>query len=145
VLRLEITKSGKRREVPLNAAADAVLARRRQTSESHKVFPGPWSTYRKSWERAVEKAGLDDIRFHDTRHTFASWAIQRGVSLPELQQPLGHATLTMTMRYAHLAPEHLRSAVSKLDGVLDLAPAEIGQMTSASFSVVESSAAGSRS
>ena len=58
------------------------------------------------------------LRFHDLRHTFASWAMQEGATLPELQKLLGHATLAMTMRYAHLAPKHLRSAVSRLDNVL---------------------------
>ena len=52
------------------------------------------------------------------RHTFASWAIQRGATLPELKDLLGHSSLAMMIRYAHLAPEHLRSAVSRLDDVL---------------------------
>jgi site-specific recombinase XerD len=52
---------------------------------------------------AVEAAELDDVNFHTRRHTFASWAVMRGVSLKELQELLGHASLTMTMRYAHLA------------------------------------------
>jgi integrase len=52
------------------------------------------------------------------RHTFASWAIQRGATLPELEDLLGHRSLTMVMRYAHLAPEHLRAAVSRLDDVM---------------------------
>ena len=51
------------------------------------------------------------------RHTFASWAVMRGVTLKELQELLGHASLAMTMRYAHLAPEHLRTAVSRLEGL----------------------------
>src|SRR5207248_5472539 len=60
--------------------------------------------------------------FHTLRHTFASWAVMRGVSLKELQELLGHASLTMTMRYAHLAPEHLRTAVGHIEGLAS--PAE---------------------
>ena len=69
--------------------------------------------------KAAKLAKLDaPLRFHDLRHTFASWAMQEGATLPELQKLLGHATLAMTMRYAHLAPKHLRAAVSRLNGVL---------------------------
>lgn len=56
------------------------------------------------WEKAVALAGLHDLHFHDLRHTFASWAVQRGATLPELKDLLGHATLAMVMRYAHLSP-----------------------------------------
>jgi site-specific recombinase XerD len=62
----------------------------------------------------VTTANLDDVNFHTLRHTFASWAVMRGVTVKELQELLGHATLAMTMRYTHLAPEHLRTAVSRL-------------------------------
>jgi integrase len=51
---------------------------------------------------------VDDFRFRDLRHTFASWAVQRGASLHELKDLLGHSSLAMVMRYAHLAPEVLR-------------------------------------
>jgi|SRR5438094_6620295 len=60
----------------------------------------------------------EDLRFHDLRHTFASWLVQRGRTLREVQEALGHQTITMTMRYSHLAPDHLRAAVAVLDGVL---------------------------
>ena len=64
--------------------------------------------------------GADQTALHDLRHTFASWAVQRGVSLPELKDLLGHTTLAMTMRYAHLAPENLRRSSGRFDGVVDL-------------------------
>ena len=70
----------------------------------------------------MEAAQLDDFRFHDLRHTFAAWAVQRGATLLELKEILGHHSLAMVTRYAHLAPEHLRTAVSRLDNVLKLAP-----------------------
>jgi site-specific recombinase XerD len=77
----------------------------------------------KACENAVANANLDEVNFHTLRHTFASWAIMRGVSLKELQELLGHSSLAMTMRYAHLAPERLRSAVTRLEGLTRSKPA----------------------
>lgn len=70
----------------------------------------------------MEAAKLEDFRFHDLRHTFASWAVQRGATLPELQDLLGHASFAMVRRYIHLAPENLRTAVARLEDVLATAP-----------------------
>ena len=61
-------------------------------------------------------AGLADASFHTLRHTAASWMVAAGVPLYEVGKILGHSTPLMTQRYAHLAPEHLRSAVAALDG-----------------------------
>ena len=70
-----------------------------------------------AYNSAVTTAKLDDVNFHRLRHTFASSAVMRGITLKELQELLGHSTLAMTMRYAHLAPEHLRTAVARLEGL----------------------------
>jgi len=119
VIRLEITKSGRRRDVPLSSNADAVLARRWTDGATGYVFGSPkWNRLRTAWETAVTASRIDDLRFHDLRHTFASWLVQRGRTLKEVQEALGHQTITMTMRYSHLAPDHLRAAVAALDGVL---------------------------
>jgi len=77
-----------------------------------------WNAFRTAWEGALTGAKIDDCRFHDLRHTFASWLVQRGRSLPEVQEALGHASQAMTLRYSHLTPEHLRAAVAVLDDVL---------------------------
>jgi len=118
VVLLDVTKSGRRREVPLNSRADAVLARR--GSHAHGLVFGRrnWNTYRHAFEGAATRARLADFHFHDLRHTFASWAIQRGATLQEVKDLLGHSTLAMVMRYAHLSPEHLRCAVARLDTAL---------------------------
>ena len=129
VVLLEVTKNGRRREVPLCGPADAVLARRHVVGQDGLVFGArAWTVFRKGWEVALVAAGLEDLHFHDLRHTFASWAIQRGATLPELKDLLGHSSLAMVMRYAHLAPEHLRSAVARLDDVMAL-PATTGSTT----------------
>jgi len=111
VIQLEVTKSGKRREVPYPSQVEAVFARRPRAGET--VFRARrWDSYRSAWERALRVARVEDFKFHDLRHTYASWLVQRGRPLVEVKDLLGHATLTMTLRYAHLAPEHLREAVN---------------------------------
>jgi len=119
VILLDVTKTSRRREVPLNEAADGVLARRHQADATGLVFGSRnWNRYRTAWEYAVERAGLGDFRFHDLRHTYASWLTQRGRTMKEVQEALGHRTVTMTNRYSHLAPDHLRAAAASLDGIL---------------------------
>jgi integrase len=121
VLRLEVTKSGRRREIPMDDTAyDALssVAGKREGLVFTKADGRRWGKIRTAFESAVEAAKVDDFRFHDLRHTFASWAVQRGASLHELKDLLGHSSLAMVMRYAHLAPENLRQAVNKAGGVL---------------------------
>ncbi len=82
----------------------------------------PLSSYRSyrnphgSWATAVDRAGLGDLHLHDLRHTFASRLIMRGVPILAVSKLLGHASLTMTMRYAHLAPDGLDAAIAAIDG-----------------------------
>jgi integrase len=122
VIKLEVTKSGKRREVPYGVEVEGVFARRSQPSG--RVFKtGKWDSFRTAFETAVKLAALDDFHFHDLRHSYASWLVQAGRPLAEVKDLLGHQTLAMTMRYAHLAPENLRTAISVLDNILDVAPA----------------------
>jgi integrase len=120
VIRLELTKSGRRREVPLNAESYDTLVTLNPKA-SGRIFRT--KSVRTAYENAVAHAKLDDVNFHTLRHTFASWAVMRGVSLKELQELLGHSSLAMTMRYAHLAPERLRSAVTRLEGLTSSKPA----------------------
>jgi integrase len=113
VLRLEITKSGRRREVPMRQRVYDVLASRPGVRQGRVWREGSTRT---SFEAAVEAAKLDaPFRFHDCRHHFASWFMMRGGSLLALQKILGHASLAMTMRYAHLSPEHLRGEMAKTE------------------------------
>jgi integrase len=118
VVLVDITKNGRRREVPLNSRADAVLARRGSKSTGLVFGSRRWDHFRTAWDLAVQRAKLVDFHFHDLRHTFASWAVQRGATLQEVKDLLGHSSLAMVMRYAHLSPEHLRNAVARLDAAL---------------------------
>ena len=74
-----------------------------------------WGSIRTGFERACAAAKITDFRFHDLRHTCASWLVMRGRSLKEVQEILGHRTFSMTLRYAHLSPDRLRDAVSSLE------------------------------
>ena len=64
---------------------------------------------------AVKKAGLNDLRFHDLRHTCGSWIVQKTGNLQAAKEILGHSTLKMVLRYSHLANTHLRKVMSALD------------------------------
>lgn len=119
----EHTKTRRRRLVPLNGAAVDALDRLRSyrikhCPESRWVFARPdggrVTTIWKRFEAAKEAAEIRDFRIHDLRHTFASWLVMSGVSLYVVRDLLGHSSIQMTERYAHLAPEQLSSAVQLL-------------------------------
>jgi integrase len=90
VILLNVTKTNRRREVPLNSQADAVLARRGPKDAGPVFGTVNWDHFRSAWETAVERAQLTDFHFHDLRHRFASWAVQNGATLQEIKDLLGH-------------------------------------------------------
>ncbi|MGH8594169.1 MAG: tyrosine-type recombinase/integrase [Gammaproteobacteria bacterium] len=69
----------------------------------------------KTWKRACRRAGIEDFRWHDLRHTYASWHVQAGTSLPILMELGGWSCYEMVLRYAHLASDHLYHAADKID------------------------------
>lgn len=69
---------------------------------------------RDSWAAARAACGLEHVRWHDLRHTCASWLVQAGVPLHTVSEVLGHSSMAMTRRYAHLSPEHLSDAIKKI-------------------------------
>jgi integrase len=69
-----------------------------------------------AWGKVAKAATLKGFTFHDLRHTFASKLVQAGVDLNTVRELLGHSDIKMTLRYAHLAPEHKAAAVAKLVG-----------------------------
>jgi integrase len=70
---------------------------------------------RKHWNRALREAGIEDFRFHDLRHTAASYLAMNGATLAEIADVLGHKTLQMVKRYAHLSDQHTASVVERMN------------------------------
>lgn len=101
------TKSGRPRLVPLPPEALRIARARLPWTID------PWRL-RSGFEAARKAAGLPHARFHDLRHTYASWLVQSGQSMKAVKDLLGHSTMAMTDRYAHLAAPHLARAVSGL-------------------------------
>lgn len=109
-------KNAQTRHVDLNSEAQAVLEawlEQRSDKEEPRIFPIATS-FKKSWAGLLTRAKIKDFRWHDLRHHFASRLVQAGVPLNNVRALLGHGSLTMTLRYAHLAPDNLRAAVEKL-------------------------------
>ena len=117
-----VAKSKKKRVIPLNSKAMELMQTWRKGNVTHisgLVFPSdvtgkPLEGIKRQWGNLVNKANINDFRFHDTRHDFASRLVMAKVSLYEVKDLLGHSSITMTERYAHLADEQLRSAVEVL-------------------------------
>lgn len=118
-IRLKQTKNGKARALPFNETLWSLFSGLRTRPDVPWVFHDAagrrHNDTRYPFEEACEGAGLTDFHFHDLRHTFASWLMMRGVPLATVSNLLGHASPTMTLRYAHLSPKHLTSAVRVLD------------------------------
>jgi integrase len=112
-------KSGKTRHIPLNNEALTTLQQWRSDSRSTEwVFAGHggerMQAVKTSWTGVLRGATIIDFRWHDLRHHFASRLVMNGVDLNTVRELLGHSDLTMTLRYAHLSPEHKADAVAKL-------------------------------
>jgi integrase len=108
-------KSRQTRHVPLNEEATNVLRYwRDQTGDKGQVF-GFATGFKTAWAKLLKRAGITRFRWHDLRHHFASRLVQRGVPLNTVRDLLGHSTVQMSLRYAHLAPDQRREAVAKLN------------------------------
>lgn len=114
-------KNGRAHAVPLNDLAMDVLQRQ---IGKHSTFVFTYQGHAvvnvstKAWTKALERAGIENFRWHDLRHTFATWHRQAGTPTHELQRLGGWKTLSMVERYAHVAPEGLQVAAGRLDNVL---------------------------
>ena len=120
------TKQKKLHRVPLGPAAQSVLLRRRERRRHGElaVFPGKYGAehirqLRSIWETVAKAAGLEGVRIHDLRHTYASLAISSGVPLKVVGGLLGHASITTTNRYLHLYDDDLQAAVGKVSAMIE--------------------------
>jgi integrase len=119
------TKTRKAIAVPLNADAMEVLARWRGVHGTY-VFTWQgqpvWQVNTKSWRKAVGRAGLEDFRWHDLRHTWASRHAQAGTPLNVLQELGGWRSHEMVLRYAHLSSAHLLTHAERIAGAANRRP-----------------------
>jgi integrase len=116
---LDQTKNGTPRGVPLNRDAVAVLEGERgkhgQYCFTFRRQPIRYELTNTAWQNAVRKAGLGDLRFHDLRHTWASWHRQAGTSTDELKELGGWKSRAMVDRYAKFATDHLGAAAARIE------------------------------
>ena len=119
IVRGDNAKSGKTRHIPLNNEALTTLQQWRSDSTSTEwVFADHdgerMQAVKTSWTGVLRNAAIIDFRWHDLRHHFASRLVMNGVDLNTVRELLGHSDLAMTLRYAHLSPEHKADAVARL-------------------------------
>jgi integrase len=122
VIRLLETKNNERRAIPLRGYALDLMRERARVRHINTdlVFPSakrplkPLSIH-KAFREAVKRAGIEDFRFHDLRHTAASYLAMNGATLAEIADVLGHKTLQMVKRYAHLSEQHTASVVERMN------------------------------
>jgi len=120
-----VGKGDKRRNIRMNKTVYNMLILKQCETMSEYVFYSPktgnkFDNVDKSFKTALRKAGINNFRFHDLRHTAASWMIQCGADIYAVQKILGHSHIRTTQRYAHQSPEYLENQIGVLDEILDL-------------------------
>ncbi len=123
-LPAERNKGKKQKVVPLSEGALGIL-KARAGNGSDWVFPNPktglpMQHFHNTWDRIRKNADLPDLRIHDIRHSFASFLINSGHSLYEIQKLLGHADISTTQRYSHLMKTTLKNAAEKVSNLFQL-------------------------
>jgi len=122
LIRLEHTKNGERRALPLAGHAASLVKERAKVRRidtdllfPSRVDPSKPIDLRTPWETALKQAGIDDFRWHDLRHSAASYLAMNGATLAEIAEVLGHKTLSMVKRYAHLSEQHTAAVVARMN------------------------------
>jgi integrase len=113
VVQADETKAGSRLLVPLNPHAKAILESI-EGPRTGRVWGDLTEVWGSAWKAATKRAGVPWCRFHDLRHTWASWHAMEGTALSVLQELGGWHTPLMVQRYAHLSPEHLAKAAERV-------------------------------
>ncbi|MBI2060177.1 MAG: site-specific integrase [Nitrospirae bacterium] len=113
-IKIVATKNNTVRIVPMTDEARECLSKKPHHIKSDLVFFNPegkeLDNFKLSWASALKRAGLEGFRFHDLRHTYASWLAINGVDILTIKELLGHKDIKMTLRYAHLSPWNLKRA-----------------------------------
>jgi integrase len=124
IITLHDTKNGERRDIPMDETVKTTL--KEMERKGDYVFCNEqgetFVRVQRSFEAAVKKSRIEDFHFHDLRHTFASNLLMEGEDLNTVRELLGHKDLTMTLRYAHLSPNHKTRAVNVLDRIMSQNP-----------------------
>ncbi|MGE3319093.1 MAG: tyrosine-type recombinase/integrase [Candidatus Berkiella sp.] len=120
IITLHETKNGERHILPLAGhALDLIQVLAQDKTDCEFVFPGKNTKapvdIRTPWENALKRAGINDFKFHDLRHSCASYLAMNGASLAEIAEILGHKTLQMVKRYAHLSDSHTSKVVASMN------------------------------
>lgn len=124
IITLHETKNGERRVLPLAGHALELIKHHAKIRQLNcdLVFPGKSLQnpvdIRTPWETAVKRADIKDFRFHDLRHSTASYLAMNGASLAEIAEILGHKTLQMVKRYSHLSEAHTSKVVTKMNEII---------------------------
>jgi integrase len=115
------TKNGETRHVPMDSTVAALLRDWPRTDDSEFAFTncsgGRIGWLQHGFRKALVRAGLSDLHFHDLRHTFASQWMMAGGDLYVLKSILGHKSIAMTQRYAHLAPDYMKARVERMEQI----------------------------
>jgi len=128
------TKNTEKRSIKINDTLWETLSGLVRRINVPWVFynPDTGNRYREvthSFKTVCKRAGIADFRFHDLRHTFASHLVMAGVDLTTVSRLMGHKSLAMTLRYAHLAPDHVSNAVNLLNGTMNPTSTKLAQCT----------------
>jgi integrase len=113
LIHIEESKNGERRSIPISDSLMRELKAIEEKNSNEKVFKEIKSLYY-LFERLLKKSEIENFHFHDLRHTFASWLAIKGVSLYTIKELLGHKSIIMTQRYAHLSPDSRQNAVNMI-------------------------------
>jgi integrase len=123
IIYLLTTKNSDDRKIPMNSNVKSALIAVRKNPDSPYIFCNkdgkPFTSVKKSFFTALKNSGIKDFRFHDLRHSAASHLVMSGVDLNTVRELLGHKSLDMTLRYAHLSPDHKRRAIDLLGSVVN--------------------------
>jgi len=131
LITVEKSKNDGIRHIPMNKQLTEELKTVKINTLGKYVFAKskgkPYKEIRTGYLNALKRSGIKKCRFHDLRHTFASHLVMNGADIPTVKELMGHKTIAMTMRYAHLSKEHIQKAVDTL---------EFGEKTYCSFMTV---------